>query len=88
MTVAPPPGVSSIVIVGVHGVDEASGDGEPEAEPFVGIRSAVAEALEGLEHGLALVAGDADTTVDHPDVDAVADGARLRPGRWCLRVPS
>ncbi len=69
----------------VHRVDESLRHRETEPDAVVGRPPAVAEALERLEHRLALIAGDAGAPVDDAEVDAVAgdDAASTR-----TRVPS
>ena len=58
-----------------HGLDEAAGHREPEAD--AGAVGAVAEALERLEHPLAVVGGMPGPVVDDAQVDPVADRAGL-----------
>ena len=78
VTVRPPPGVSSTLISPCIAVDEAVGDGQPEAD--AGIGRAVAEALEGLEDAGPLRGRDARPAVDDPEADPLLDGRRPRCG--------
>ena len=70
----PPPGVSSISIVAPIAVEEAVGDGEAEPDA-AGV--GVAEALERLEHTLAVGRSDAATAVDDAQIDVAVALAGL-----------
>ena len=85
--VAPPPGVSSMLIVAAHRLDEPLGDGEPETDAVVRGACAVAEALERLEHRLPLVSGDAGAAVDDAEVDLLSDLRRLDPHAGAVGRP-
>ena len=87
-TVVPPTGRVLDGDLAAHGFDEALRDGETEADAVVGGSSSVAEALERLEHRLALVSWDAGTAVDDADVDAPSEPSRFDAHRWSLRAPS
>ena len=57
-----------------HRFGQAAGQGQTQPDTAAAV-VAVAEALEGQEHGVAFGGGDAGTVVDDPQLDAVAVGA-------------
>ena len=71
--VRPPPGVSSACERAAHGLGEAAGDGEAEAD--AGAARGVAVALEGFEDAVLGLVGDAGPAVDDPYLDPVGEGA-------------
>ena len=73
ITVRPPPGVSSSSKTAVHRLHEALGDRHAQTDTVGG--SIVTELLEGCDHLVAEVRGDAGSAIDDADMDLGADHA-------------
>ena len=80
--VSPPPRVSSGDDLAVHGVQESTGDRQPQADPAA---AGVTQALERLEQAAAVAGRDARAVVDDLEfhlVAVVGGGDLDRPVGW------